>query len=1025
MGAVYRARQISMDRLVAIKVLSEDHARDRAYAERFIREARALAKLSHPNIVTAIDAGEYQGTFFFVMELIDGVPLSVRLEQVKKFSERQAFAVALQVARALEHAHKHGIVHRDIKPQNIMLTRDGIAKVCDFGLAKSKKDDGHTIAGRVFGTPHYISPEQAKGERDIDIRADIYSLGATLYRMVTGSTVFTGDDAMAIMVKHVTEPVVPPKRRAPELSESAGHIIMKCLQKDRKLRYQTPAELIADLEKYMKGIPVAAPTQHKVTRRLPSANRKTSAVPFLIAGAAAVVSLGLVLLMTAHSSPTGPGQTKPPVPADRPAENAALGKPDPQKAFEERRNRLRERIDALWKSEHPDWLIEPYEALEQNLKSDPDFALQWKAEKDRFVRISQERVETRWRPVRTKALEEYRQGRIGKALDELRTFPDSCRYFRRTDPCVLTEQGREAVELQERYQQELQQTYARDRGELDQAIAGRRFEEAWKITDRMVVYADSARQPEMAQLRERLLETEFADLLGNPPTPQSVAAAQQRMNKLAELYASDPRLSRLALQRAAEAAEKAVVALEAARTRAQDIVRQKLPEVAACLERRQIDRAKKELAAILSHTDFAAAMKVNARLDAMLQRWFEGQEPPIKSLEDEILILMANPRAAALRETLSMARIVGLLEQLYQQAARGLVESRKHKQAKTEALRIASKVDPCPQPVVCVKADDVVVHIAPLQDPAVLDEDVALFARLTYSKEPDQYYYARIGLHYYYARKYSLAAEAFKEVTEPGPSLDLEPFKEAVKAYLPPPKVEPKPDPRPPVKPPRKEARPTVKDLFKGQVKDLGGGRYEISYDLSNADQLDDFEKVNGPFGGTVTLEHARPGLKVDGNGFVYLKAPFEGDVAVEMTITAHDEGFGLVIHGAGNNTGYAAVADLNVGRFGGGRFGRMLDNELIVYQMPLSWRNWQFIGQKGGMEVKKEQRYTCLFRRKGNQLDATFGTVNVVGSDGDLKSGKCGMVASQSSFTVHSLKFVGTIDKTWIQEELGKLQKD
>lgn len=1026
MGSVYRARQLSMDRLVAIKVLSEDHAKDREYAERFIREARALAKLSHPNIVTAIDAGEYQGTFFFVMELIEGTPLSEKLEQAKKLPERQTFAIALQVARALEHAHKHGIVHRDIKPDNIIITRDGIAKVCDFGLAKSKKHDGNTTTGRVFGTPHYISPEQARGDRDIDIRADIYSLGASLYRMVTGSTVYTGDDAMAIMVKHVTEAVVPAKRRAPELSDGANHIIMKCLQKDRKLRYQTPTELIADLEKYLKGIPVVPQPQHKTTRRMPPVKKKTSAAPFVVIGAGLAVVLGIFFIRSGNSGPTSPPEEKTPVVADKKPDTDTPAKPDPQKEFEAKRDRLRERIDALWKSEHRDWLTEPYEALEQFEKSDQDFASQWKSEKDRFVQISQERIEEKWRPIKSKVQEAYRQGRIGKALDELRMFPESCRYFRRAEPRLLTEQGREAGQLEERYEKEYQETYNKDRQDLDKAISDRRFEESWKITDRMVVYVDDARQSEVAQIRVRLLETEYAALLGNPPTPQSVTATQQRMNRLAELYASDPKLSRLALQRSAEASDKATAALEAARTRAQELVRQKLPAVTAYLQRRQVDLAKKELAAILYHKDLTAVMKMNDKLETMLKLWFEGQEPPIRSLEDEIVTLMANPRAGALRETLSMARIVALLEQLYEQAAKGVIESRRHKQAKTEALRMAAKVEPSSEPLVSVKAGGVVTYIAPLQDPAVLDEDIALFARLTYAKEPDQYYYARIGLHYFYAKRFPEAAEALRHVTEPGPSLDLDPFKLAVKDYLPAPKVEPqKPDPKPEAKPPKKDAKPAVKDLFNGQVKDLGGGRYEITYDLTNTDQLDDFEKVNGQLGGGVTLEHTKPGMKVSGNGYVYLKAPFEGDVAIEMNITAHDEGFGLVIHGSGNNTGYGAVADINVGRFGGGRFGRMLDNVLIIYKMPLSWQNWWPIGQKGGMDVKKEQKYKCVFRRKGDQLDATVGTINATGSHAELKSGKCGMSSFQSSFTVHSVKFVGTIDKAWVQQELEKLGKD
>ena len=191
MGVVFKARQVSVDRLVAIKVLRDEAARDREYIERFRREARVAAKLSHNNIVGVIDAGEADGRHYFVMEYVEGTTVQDELDRGKAYDEKAALGIALAVARALEHAHERGLIHRDIKPANILLTRDGNIKLADLGLARMAADVQGT-AGVAAGTPYYISPEQARGQADVDIRTDIYSLGATLYHMVTGRVPYSG-----------------------------------------------------------------------------------------------------------------------------------------------------------------------------------------------------------------------------------------------------------------------------------------------------------------------------------------------------------------------------------------------------------------------------------------------------------------------------------------------------------------------------------------------------------------------------------------------------------------------------------------------------------------------------------------------------------------------------------------------------------------------------------------------------------------------------------------------------------------
>ncbi|MHC4202434.1 MAG: serine/threonine-protein kinase, partial [Planctomycetota bacterium] len=203
-GTVYKARQISMDRLVAIKVLPQKLAQDERFTERFMREARAVAKLNHPNVVTGIDVGEAGGVYYFVMEYVDGESVADRVRREGTVPEKEALEIARQVCLALDCAFKNGIVHRDIKPANILLTRGGEAKLADLGVARHAETEG-VATRRVFGTPYYMSPEQARGDAEIDTRSDIYSLGATLYHLLGGKPPFHGNAPKVVMTKQVSE----------------------------------------------------------------------------------------------------------------------------------------------------------------------------------------------------------------------------------------------------------------------------------------------------------------------------------------------------------------------------------------------------------------------------------------------------------------------------------------------------------------------------------------------------------------------------------------------------------------------------------------------------------------------------------------------------------------------------------------------------------------------------------------------------------------------------------------------------
>jgi serine/threonine-protein kinase len=257
MGTVFKARQLSMDRLVAIKVLLPRLAGNQEYLKRFTREAHLAARLSSNNVVQAIDVGSAGPLHYFIMEYVEGTTIKQDLETGKIYKENEAVEIVLQVAQALEHAHRRGLIHRDIKPANIILTADGIAKLADLGLARQTTDRATARAekGLTLGTPFYISPEQIRSREDIDSRADIYSLGATLYHMVTGQPPFPYKTVDEVLNAHLEEELRPPDHLNTQLSAGLGEVVELMMARDRRHRYGTPSDLIIDLECLLSGDP--------------------------------------------------------------------------------------------------------------------------------------------------------------------------------------------------------------------------------------------------------------------------------------------------------------------------------------------------------------------------------------------------------------------------------------------------------------------------------------------------------------------------------------------------------------------------------------------------------------------------------------------------------------------------------------------------------------------------------------------------------------------------------------------------
>jgi serine/threonine-protein kinase len=346
MGVVYKATQTSVNRTVAVKILGGNATKDKTYVARFLAEAQAAANLNHKNLISAIDVGVSNGIYYFVMEFVTGKSCRDMMNAQKgPLAENVVLHIAAQMAEVLDHIHQNKMVHRDIKPENILVTNESLVKLCDLGLAKSTTamEQSLTQEGLAVGTPYFMSPEQIRGDKDVDIRADLYSLGATLYFLLTGKHPYEGKSAAETMSMHLKEPVPDPRKANPQIREDLSWAIQKLMAKDRLQRYQTPAELLEDVKKIIAGTAAGLARQHQARVQLHqkahtlrrAAPKKTPVWPFVAAGAIVVAGAGVLFAFRQSAPP--PDQHKEPEKivvikeVDRSTPRAEGPKDDPKK----------------------------------------------------------------------------------------------------------------------------------------------------------------------------------------------------------------------------------------------------------------------------------------------------------------------------------------------------------------------------------------------------------------------------------------------------------------------------------------------------------------------------------------------------------------------------------------------------------------------------------------------------------------------------------------------------------------------
>ncbi len=1116
MGTVFKAKQVSMDRVVAIKVLSPRYSKDRTFVERFLREARAVAKLNHENIITGIDVGEANGHHYFVMEFVDGAPVTSLMKRDGRLDEQRCLRIAIQVARALSHAHKNGIVHRDIKPENVMLTAAGAAKLCDLGLAKQTKGDAEvTMDGTSVGTPNYISPEQARGEDKIDIRSDLYSLGASLYHMAVGAPPFSGANPMVVMTKHVTDFPEPPKKRCPALSEGYSNLVMKLMQKRREDRPQDPEALIQDLERLLNGEPLAASTaqrppthapravtHHGHSHRPPSTvippRAKASPVGLVVAGIVAIAAVaGAVVLFSGPSEQVQPVVVPPPRPL--PTQNPVLAVDAADKLKTEIRS-FRELTDSqLINAAKSDRFTEPYGTIHKMVdkaKGASDFAAQkaWGDELTAYIARVNTLISTKYfGPVKSRAEENYNSGRYLKALEELSKFEEVYKYFRNDDKVELTQAGREHADLLSKVDKGLTDAYLASKLQADQAFRDpKRRDEAYSLLDAAAESGTTEQREAIERDRAGYLRQDVDDAIRGSSGSDAAAKAAERIAALRKMHPRNAAVLGLLDRMSEKATTEATQATSAAMSQAMVVYSKTFrPTFDEALKHRDLLAARKALFELYFsspgslQTLFLPASTDIAVLKAFLDpaRTAPAAGPKVAALAEQGIdfTAMRSSQYEAARELYVDLRITALLEDLLEQAVAGAAFASKDparfKTGYSAILKDASLAEPAPRKAgeepslsVTVGGTKSTVPLAPAGKQALTEDDIVSLAKRAPGAAADPqfalkafYLYvlgdknreakdwldklttpkSRIGTERYLdrfkgmtsAREEEEAKTAFRDAWDlyykkKDAAGGSKKFKEILERYSGTDYMKGKVPPNnrtrldilqdlfgSPDGKPRGAGRAGLKELFAGaEVKDLGRGRYEVTYSGFKDD------KETALFvtaDGQVQTQRMAGGFAMQGSGMVVWNVPLKGNASIEVSFRQVGDGaFGLLLAADPPRTGYLAVADLPIPGL------QPLD---AIFRLPLrdgAQMLTQIVAQGGtGIQLQKNAPNLASLSRDGTRVKFVVNRGELNGDSPQPVDGKAGIGLINDGVLIDRIKITAEIDAAWLDAELKRIE--
>ncbi len=822
-GTVYRARQISMDRMVAIKVLTRKQGTDKGFVERFIREAQVVAKLNHENIILGIDVGESEGSHYFVMEYVDGEPVSAILRREKRLDEKRSIGIALPILKALSHARENRLVHRDVKPENIMMTRNGVVKLCDLGLAKQTREGGGDLTreGVSVGTPNYISPEQARGESEIDIRSDIYSLGASLYHMVTGGPVFTGLNAMAIMTRHVTDQPDPPVQRFSGVSAGLNAVILKMLQKRREDRYQKPEEVFSDLEAVLAGhVPSVLSGKGKITRRvqrksdlspairtrrLPAKKSVPPVVPVLVVLGIAV---GIVFLVVSSMQGGNEGLPKKPVKAPATAPKKTISSLETgQKKFEEDKRTF----EGYWKAKiqrmEPGWIQAIHARGELYLQQHTMKATEQKMEalvRESRAEVNQIILERVWNDLHAKAEEALKRGEIAGAIRLVESIESEYLHFRTEPKRIPTEAG----ELRGKFLKHVREEVLPGEYLLDRKrIAEAKGIEPYSLLSRMFEKYGDAKRPELLQLRKMRLDLDMRAFRSDPLSKKKLEDASAHLASLGKKWPGDPGFQ-ADLRREEEAMKKAekdwIVLSE---TLAADLYQKTfLVPFEAALSRRDMVAARALLHEVYFGKAYAAAAP--SILVGQVDRTLLGAalnparvaaidySSSVKAVEKAAREALGNGKPAAVDYYVSLRSYL-LLEDLVEDALRGVVlqanDSRRFSKysaamKKTQKASIFQRKAGSSWKIKVTQSAgggtlEKNLFLAPKSKPSLPEGDVILLAKRANLRnwKSDPYFALQAGLLHLYAGESTEAATWLGGVTGVDARFEIDRFLERLK----------------------------------------------------------------------------------------------------------------------------------------------------------------------------------------------------------------------------------------------------